>query len=494
MQGGVFLSQTNLVGEEILGYTVKEVLGSGAFGTVYKVVKTNVAGQYIRALKHITIPTEKQYYSVLDSMGGDVAEADNYFAQMLSNIVTEIQIMNELSEKGASNIVRYYESDIQTIESPKRYNVYILMEYLTSFDDYIRDAEFYVRDVIQLGLEVLNGLKVCHDNDIVHRDIKDDNIFITKNGEYKIGDFGVAKVLKDTSRAETLKGAPNFLAPEVYLGNVTYSNSVDLYSLGIVLYRLLNYNRNPFLPFFPDKYTTEDEEKAFATRMSGKTPDFPLLGGEDIGAVIVKAISNSNERFQSVDEFKGALENALHNTSKEILDASIKYNSRYGKESEESESSREYDETLAVDNWMVNCEKQKESKKDNEKDDTIHKSLFATISEVKPPVPESKPLEEQSEKCLTGIDKLELIACGILTIAEVCGTFLLRSYTKYVKIKDWLFESVDSILRMWRDTQNGIVLTVAEIQELKILSWLWVISTFILLISPLVFGRMKSKK
>ena len=74
------MAQTNLIGKNILGYTVSEKLGSGAFGTVYKVIKTNAAGQYVRALKHITIPTEKQYNSVLNSMGGDVSKADSYFS------------------------------------------------------------------------------------------------------------------------------------------------------------------------------------------------------------------------------------------------------------------------------------------------------------------------------------------------------------------------------------------------------------------------------
>ena len=97
------MAQTNLIGKNIFGYTVSEKLGSGAFGTVYKVIKTNAAGQYVRALKHITIPTEKQYYSVLNSMGGDVSKADSYFSQMLNNIVSEIRILNDLSEIGRAS-------------------------------------------------------------------------------------------------------------------------------------------------------------------------------------------------------------------------------------------------------------------------------------------------------------------------------------------------------------------------------------------------------
>ena len=136
------MAQTNLVGQTILGYTVTEKINSGAFGTVYKVEKVNPSGQYVRALKHITIPTEKQYMSVLNSMGGDVSKADNYFSEMLKDIVSEIQILNALSEKGVDHIVRYYENDITMTESPKRYDVYILMEYLTPLEDYIMENEF----------------------------------------------------------------------------------------------------------------------------------------------------------------------------------------------------------------------------------------------------------------------------------------------------------------------------------------------------------------
>ena len=216
------MGQTNLVGKNILGYTVIEKIGSGAFATVYKVVKSNVSGQYVRALKHITIPSEKQYYSVLNSMGGDVSKAENYFSQMLNNIVSEIRILNSLSDKGIQNIVRYYENDITASHSPTRYDIYILMEYLTPLEDYLEENDFRVKDVIKLGLEVLKGLRLCHENGIIHRDIKDDNIFVSSEGEYKIGDFGVSKVLNDSSKAESLKGTPNFLAPEVYLGKESY--------------------------------------------------------------------------------------------------------------------------------------------------------------------------------------------------------------------------------------------------------------------------------
>lgn len=120
-----------MIGETILGYTVNEKIGSGGFGTVYKVSKTNASGTYTRALKHITIPSQKQYVDVLNSMGGDYSKADDYFASVLKEIVNEIQIISSLSEAGTQNIVRYYENDIVETNSPKRYDIYIsLWNYL----------------------------------------------------------------------------------------------------------------------------------------------------------------------------------------------------------------------------------------------------------------------------------------------------------------------------------------------------------------------------
>ena len=299
-----------MIGKTVLGYQIDEKIGSGGFGTVYKVSKTNAAGTYTRALKHITLPTKKQYASILNSMGGDYAKADNYFASILKDIVGEINILSTLSESGTQNIVRYYENDIIETESPKEYNIYILMEYLTPFPTYLESTPFTVCDVIRLGKDILKALMACHEKNIIHRDIKDDNIFVSADGVFKLGDFGVSKALKDKSRAESVKGTPNFIAPEVYLGKEKYDNTVDVYSLGIVLYKLLNKSRNPFLPEFPAPYSSADEDAAFEARMSGKTPSLPIAAKNELGEAIVKATTAREQRFNSAEEFYAALENA----------------------------------------------------------------------------------------------------------------------------------------------------------------------------------------
>ena len=510
------MAQTNLIGKNILGYTVSEKLGSGAFGTVYKVVKTNAAGQYVRALKHITIPTEKQYNSVLNSMGGDVSKADSYFSQMLSNIVSEIRILNDLSEKGVQHIVRYYENDIVVTDTPRRYDIFILMEYLTPLEDYVKSEDFLVRDVVRLGLDVLYGLQSCHNNGVIHRDIKDDNIFVSDNGEYKIGDFGVSKVLKDSSKAESLKGTPNFLAPEVYLGREGYTKSVDLYSLGIVLYRFLNYSRNPFLPRFPQQYFSQDEDTAFEERMSGKTPELPALGGDAIGRVIVKAISKSSERFQTADEFISALELAIDNTPSEFFNEKISFGAVSVSEAGAEPKAKQYSSTIGETTPQSASEEHIEE----EYNSSLNKRLFESIGEVPPAdIPEMESVVEPEVKAgresiggnippqKTGrvvnvvppnisepsepvaldksvMNKFVFFIPAIILLVGVVAYFIVvpNIYGKVVSFADWLFADPENIVSTLRDP-NAVFKQVNGIIGMRIFWWVWSAS----LISSLFF-------
>lgn len=490
------MAQTNLIGKTILGYKVEENLGSGVFGTVYKVEKTNAAGQYIRALKHITIPTEKQYNSVLNSMGGDTSKADSYFSQMLDSIISEIQILNDLSEKGVQHIVRYYENDIQVTESPRRYDIYILMEYLTPLEDYIQSSHFTVRDVVKLGLDVLNGLKSCHNNGVIHRDIKDDNIFVSDKAEYKIGDFGVSKVLKDSSKAESLKGTPNFLAPEVYFGKESYTKSVDLYSLGIVLYRLLNYSRNPFLTHFPKQYFSQDEDAAFEERMSGKTPDIPSLGGSQIGQVIVKSISDGTNRFQTATEFIVALEQAIGNTSADILDEQVNIVSvnsisspikkEYGTTFRETAPSTSSDEdTKDEESNLLNrhlfesigehppIEVQEiDSAENNQGEVNTPPITTGRVASTVPPLVNESPEAAALDKKV--LNKFVFATPAIILLVGAIAYFIVvpKIYGQIVSLIDWLFTDSQNIVNTLRDP-NIVLHQVNRIIGLKIFWWVW---------------------
>ena len=488
-----------MIGKEILGYRIDEKIGSGGFGTVYKVSKNNVSGTYVRALKHITLPTKKQYISVLNSMGGDYAKADSYFEGALKDIVSEIQILNSLSESGVSNIVKYYENDILVTDAPKTYDIYILMEYLTPYTDYLETNNVTVKDVIILGKHILTALKACHEKNIIHRDIKDDNIFVGEGGIYKLGDFGVAKALKDKDRAESVKGTPNFIAPEVYLGKGNYDNTVDLYSLGIVLYRLLNKQRNPFMPSYPIPYNTDDEDKAFEERMSGKKPELPLCAKNQLGEVVVKAICNPKNRFCNAQAFLTALEDVEKAMSEEQLkevvckaistDSLNKINKTKDKSnisSQEtigceylgnktvndgngdrhlfdtfaSDSKKSVMEEIAVSISTEETESIVKQTKPIEKkvEDTIYKPIITVPEKQQELNEKGKGMKEVLNRAKTK-QIITFIAPVVLLFLYVAFYVILipAIYGKAISFFSWLFADVSNILKLLKDVNNILV-------------------------------------
>ena len=81
--------------------------------------------------------------------------------------------------------------------------------------------------------------KSAKKRNIIHRDIKPENIFVNDFGDFKLGDFGIARKMENVTGGLSQKGTFNYMAPEV-AGNGRYDSRADIYSLGIVLYRLLN--------------------------------------------------------------------------------------------------------------------------------------------------------------------------------------------------------------------------------------------------------------
>ncbi len=491
-----------MIGQEILGYRVDEKIGSGGFGTVYKVSKTNAAGTYVRALKHITLPTKKQYAGVLNSMGGDYAKADDYFAAVLNDIVSEIRILSTLSESGIQNIVRYYENDIIETASPKSYDIYILMEYLTPFSDYLENKELSVRDVIKLGTDMLMALIPCHEKKIIHRDIKDDNIFVSADGIYKLGDFGVSKALKDKSRAESVKGTPNFIAPEVYLGKEKYDHTVDLYSLGIVLYKLLNKSRNPFLPTFPAPYNTDDEDVAFEERMTSKVPALPLLANNALGEAVVKAIRPRADRYNTAGEFLEALKWAASTLSDEELGVVVNVvapsgTNRTATATLATDDKRRFTDETVGGEVLLSKNRTVMPEEDRHLFDTIATSVPREMPDVRPkdaPVPPYTPPRQAYEEApsyrapmeigeppkvpvVTKKDLSWLIYLSPLVIAILyIGVYLIalpRAYGKVVSAVEWLFENPRNILTALEALKEpGTVLIPSySIVGFKILNW-----------------------
>ena len=281
------------------------VLGEGSFGKVYRAKRVEYGRTFYSAIKVLTVPKSQQEVKYARSQGMNDNEVYQYFRGLVDNLLNEITLMDNL--KGANNIVGIEDYKIIEREGEIGWDIFIRMELLSPFDSFISNPEFSQVDVLKLGVDICSALEVCEQNNIVHRDIKPDNIFISRFGEYKLGDFGIAKKLEATQANLSRKGTLNYMAPEVYRSE-PYGSNVDIYSLGLVLYTLLNNNRVAFLPPYPQQISYKDNEDALAMRLSGAPVTPPCNANPSLGAVIAKACSYlPQDRYQTATEFKNAL-------------------------------------------------------------------------------------------------------------------------------------------------------------------------------------------
>ena len=275
------------------GWEVVDLIGRGSFGTVYEIRKRTGKGTERAAMKVIPISSD-----MLDDMYGSQYDEDSarkLCEDSLRNIKKEYDLMYEL--RGNPNIVRVDDMKVIGHRDGIGCDVYIKMELLTPLQKYQKTAVVTEKDVFALGTDICRALAVCEQHKIIHRDIKPQNILVTDRGTYKLGDFGTARTFEHTVSA-TMAGTETYMAPEV-IRREKYGRDVDTYSLGLVMYRMLNKGQLPFLPV--DKIpSSDDRAKSLQRRISGERLPEPATGSPALKAVVMKACSyDRRNRYRS---------------------------------------------------------------------------------------------------------------------------------------------------------------------------------------------------
>ena len=204
----------------IKDYIIKERLGIGASGVVYKVLKKSNNNTYV--IKQIPLI--------------------GLTLQQINDAKLEARILSSVK---SNYIVRYFES------FEEKNNLNIVMEFcdggdLSQFITKNKKTKYLLKEdlIWIIFLKITIGLATLHKAKILHRDLKTLNIFMTKNLGIKIGDFGVAKFLTKNVFAKTIIGTPYYLSPEL-CDEKPYNDKSDVWALGCILYELSTY-RHPF--------------------------------------------------------------------------------------------------------------------------------------------------------------------------------------------------------------------------------------------------------
>ena len=283
-----------------------EKIGEGSFGKVYKAKRTERGRSFYSAIKIISIPASKGELDSVRSEMNNEQSTREYFRNLVEDCIQEIYTMEHFC--GNSHVVSFEDFKVVEYLDEIGWDISIRMEYLTSFMDYCTGKELTEKEVIKLGCDLAMALIYCRKLNIIHRDVKPENIFVSRFGDFKLGDFGIAREQAHTMSNMSKKGTYSYMAPEIYKGE-KYDSSIDIYSLGIVLYKLMNQNRLPFLSLDKQLITYRDKENALARRMAGEKMPAPVNASAAFSHIILKACAyEPGKRYRKPEDMLRDLE------------------------------------------------------------------------------------------------------------------------------------------------------------------------------------------
>lgn len=279
-----------VIGNEVLsGWKVVRFIDEGAFGKVYEVQKSGRGVTARSALKVVSIPPSQSMVKTALSEGQDKASVAEYFNDVADKFASGVALISSLAHPG---IVAYQDHAILPHDDGVGWDVLLRMELLESLTNRMTKGQLTATEIVRMGAELADVLAYCHAKGVIHRDVKPGNVFVDASGRFKLGDFGVARTAECTMGAISRKGSEDYMAPEVYRGE-PYGSSADVYSLGVMLYQLLNGNRLPFLPLAPAPVSFHDRQLARTRCLCGE--ELPFIAGCDINLFeVVQAACDPN--------------------------------------------------------------------------------------------------------------------------------------------------------------------------------------------------------
>jgi serine/threonine protein kinase/Flp pilus assembly protein TadD len=260
-----------MVGQNISHYEIIEKLGEGGMGVVYK-------AKDLKLDRTVALKFLPRYLT------SDQKEKERFYHEARS-----------VSALNHSNVTTVYEIDEQDDQ------MFLSMEYVEgrTLKRLVEGGEpLSIKKVLEIAIQVCDGLAAAHEKTIVHRDIKSENIMITTKGQVKIMDFGLAKVKGATklTKAGSTLGTAAYMSPEQAQGEEVDHRS-DIFSFGVVLYELLTAN----LPFRGEHqaammYSLINEEPQPVARFNNTvTPE--------VERIVAKALAKDrDDRYQHIDD------------------------------------------------------------------------------------------------------------------------------------------------------------------------------------------------
>jgi Serine/threonine protein kinase len=264
------------IGQTLSTYNIISKIGAGGMSDVF--IGRNLNNGSLAAIKVL----KKQFTQ-------DEENINKYFLR-------EVKITKSLHHKNIVSIIDFGRKD------DNYFIIYELVEGIT-LDKYIKNNKVSIENVENILLQLLSGLSYAHSLEIIHRDIKPQNIMITPAGVVKLTDFGIAKALSSATVTQTgiFMGSPGYISPEqadpTVLKGEKIDKRTDIYSLGILMFELLS-GSMPFTSETPWGIVNKhlNEPVPDIKRFNSSIPDYMVY---TVNKCLEK---NRNNRFSDVEE------------------------------------------------------------------------------------------------------------------------------------------------------------------------------------------------
>lgn len=271
--------EDSVIGKEVDGYRIQEILGRGGMGVVYKAEDVSLS-RYV-ALKRID-----------PSMANDEA--------FLRRFRSEAQALARIDSPYIVSVHALRQTEIGLL---------IVMEYVEggTVQDLIQEGPMDWEEALPLTKQMLAALEHAHGAEVIHRDIKPQNVMLSAEGRVKVTDFGLAKVHRPDSNKTVTQGVfgtLNYMSPEQVKGSADLDHRSDLYSLGMTVYEMLAGD----LPFDEDSNEFTKMQRIVQEELPPPDELHPQVP-EGLSRLVMKSLAKDpDDRFQSAQEMREAFE------------------------------------------------------------------------------------------------------------------------------------------------------------------------------------------
>ena len=251
-------------------------------------------------LKQISIPESQNQVNAMLLTGAcaDKAAAQRYYADMTQGLVEEIHLLDRLSKtRGFAAFFSHQTTPKEGGETGM--DLWVLSPYRTTLTAYAKRNAMTHLNAVNLGIDLCAALTLCRKAGYLYQNLKPENIFVTPQRQFQLGDFGFLPLDHLTYATFPAKYRSPFAAPELFDDFGEMNGTIDLYALGMVLYLVYNGGQGPF---------AESQDEAEARRLKGDSLPPPAYADYEMAAIILKATAfHPADRWQSPEAMGHAL-------------------------------------------------------------------------------------------------------------------------------------------------------------------------------------------